>query len=69
MLAALAAHFDAMEQARLEGNVRTVPGRAYPLNEAALMRWEAQQREHRRQHAARALKRISPRLIAEKAFA
>lgn len=64
----MAAHIHAMEAARALGVLRDVHGTQYPVPERSFLRWEAQQKEQRRQRAVEALRRISPRDMAESLF-
>lgn len=69
MIEALAAHESFMAEARERGEIRTVQGRAYPVSQADLLRWQQQQKAARAEQVKRFLRtRFGRRLAAEKAF-
>jgi hypothetical protein len=66
---ALAAHIEAMTEAREHGDLRTVQGHAYPVSQAELARWQQQQKAARAEQVKRFLRtRFGRRLTAERAF-
>ena len=64
MSAALDAHFSLMALARETHSVRTVAGRAYPVPEGELAKWEAQQAEELKRRGLR----YFARRAAQRAF-
>lgn len=69
MTEALAAHIEAMAQARELGDLRTVHGHAYPVSPEELQRWQAQKNKARAEQVKRFMHtRFGRRLVAERAF-
>lgn len=68
MIRALAAHIDAMTQARAHGDLRTIRGHAYPVSEGRLQAWEAEQRAKRLAQARSIIRKFGARHAAEQAF-
>ena len=62
MVVALSAHFELMQRARERGEIRTIPGRAYPVSKEELEAWVARKNaaDAERRRAAMRNRRITP---------